>query len=225
MLQINHRESLRDIDIFLDDPQLLGFLDPRTHNFEFEIQPTDYQGDGAGSLKLVLEKLGKLISSWRAQKRPRPQYRTLLRASLFLLETIPEIITKKIYHRGASIVPRDIFDIAAGADQHEDSIIKELRNYRDEVTRTLATLDRLNADYVNGAIADLAIKEEYKTIAKTAFERSREDSSYRKRYFRVWGAGDRGSQIYEEFHELRFFGYAYQEEHRCSYRTPQCAGR
>jgi hypothetical protein len=27
---------------------------------------------------------------------------------------------------------------------------------------------------VNGAIADLAIKEEYKTIAKTAFERSKE---------------------------------------------------
>ena len=27
MIQINHRES-HDVDIFLDDPQLLGFIDP-----------------------------------------------------------------------------------------------------------------------------------------------------------------------------------------------------
>lgn len=31
MLQIDHRES-RDIDIFLMDPQLLGFLNPETHD-------------------------------------------------------------------------------------------------------------------------------------------------------------------------------------------------
>jgi len=173
MLQINHRES-RDIDIFLDDPQLLGFLDPRTHNFEFEIQPTDYQGDGAGSLKLVFGEIGEIDFIVAGAKTSSPAIQDIVEGESVLLETIPEIITKKIYHRGASIVPRDIFDIAAGADQHEDSIIKELRNYRDEVTRTLATLDRLNADYVNGAIADLAIKEEYKTIAKTAFERSKE---------------------------------------------------
>jgi ABC-type transporter Mla subunit MlaD len=61
-----------------------------------------------------------------------------------------------------------------GADQHENSIIQELRNYRDEVTRTLATLDKLNAEYVNGAIAALAVKEGYEAIAKTALERSKE---------------------------------------------------
>ncbi|RUW44700.1 hypothetical protein EOA32_36030, partial [Mesorhizobium sp. M1A.F.Ca.ET.072.01.1.1] len=29
MIQIGHRES-HDIDVFLDDPQLLGFMDPST---------------------------------------------------------------------------------------------------------------------------------------------------------------------------------------------------
>jgi len=43
-----------------------------------------------------------------------------------LLETIPEIIAKKIYYRGASITPRDIFDIAAAGEQHEASLIAEL---------------------------------------------------------------------------------------------------
>jgi hypothetical protein len=45
MLQIGHRQS-EDIDIFLHDPQLLSYLDPKLHDFEFEIMPSDYQGDG-----------------------------------------------------------------------------------------------------------------------------------------------------------------------------------
>jgi hypothetical protein len=47
MLQIDHRES-HDVDIFLSDAQMLPYLDPKTHDFTFEIRPTDYLGDGAG---------------------------------------------------------------------------------------------------------------------------------------------------------------------------------
>ena len=59
MLQIDHRES-RDVDIFLPDPQLLPFLDPKLHDFEFEIRPSDYGGDGTGFLKLSFEGLGEI---------------------------------------------------------------------------------------------------------------------------------------------------------------------
>jgi nucleotidyltransferase AbiEii toxin of type IV toxin-antitoxin system len=52
MLQIDHRES-HDVDIFLNDPQQLPFLDPQRRDFKFEIQPDDYEGDGIRSLKLV----------------------------------------------------------------------------------------------------------------------------------------------------------------------------
>jgi hypothetical protein len=90
------------------------------------------------------------------------------------LETIPEIITKKIYHRGSGIKPRDIFDIAAAGEQHADSLIQEIRSYRDEVTRALTAIDKLNPDFVSRAIAQLAIKDGYKEVAKTAIERSRE---------------------------------------------------
>ncbi|MDI4237121.1 nucleotidyl transferase AbiEii/AbiGii toxin family protein [Bradyrhizobium sp. Arg237L] len=54
MLQIGHRES-RDVDIFLPDAQLLPFLDPKLHDFEFDIWPSDYGGDGTGFLKLAFE--------------------------------------------------------------------------------------------------------------------------------------------------------------------------
>jgi hypothetical protein len=59
MLQINHRES-RDVDIFLSDPQLLPFLDPQKHDFEFEIRPTASEGDGARFLKLAFDKIGQI---------------------------------------------------------------------------------------------------------------------------------------------------------------------
>jgi hypothetical protein len=91
-----------------------------------------------------------------------------------LLETIPEIITKKVYHRGASIAPRDIFDIAAGSERQVDSIIKELRGYRDEVTKTLVAIEKQNPDFVNATISQLLIKGPYLTIAKTALEKTKE---------------------------------------------------
>jgi hypothetical protein len=102
-----------------------------------------------------------------------PTTKATVKGETVLLETIPEIITKKIYHRGSSIMPRDVFDIAAAGEQHEDSILKELRDYRDEVTRTLATIDKMHAEFVNGAIAQLAINDPYKGLAETALERTR----------------------------------------------------
>jgi hypothetical protein len=170
MLQINHRES-RDVDIFLNDPQLLGFLDPRTREFSFEIEPTDYRGDGTSSLRFVFGEIGEIDFIVARALTSSPTIRKTVEGEVVLLETIPEIITKKIYHRGAVVAPRDIFDIAAAAEQHRDAVIKELGNYRDEVKRTLTTLDNLKAEFVDGAIAALAVKDQYKPIAKTAFER------------------------------------------------------
>ena len=71
-------------------------------------------------------------------------------------------------------MPRDIFDIAAAGESYADSIIPELRQYREQVIRALATMDRVHVDFVNGAIAELAIKEPYKEIAKTAIQRSKD---------------------------------------------------
>ena len=173
MLQIDHRES-RDIDIFLSDPQQLPFLDPQKQDFEFEIEPDACEGDGARSLKLVFANIGEIDFIVAPALTSSPTTQATIEGETVLLETIPEIITKKIYYRAASTKPRDIFDIAAAGKQHKDALIKELRSYRDQVTQALTTIDRLNADFVNDAIADLAIKEPYKEIAKAAIPRSKE---------------------------------------------------
>jgi hypothetical protein len=104
---------------------------------------------------------------------PSPTTQRTVEGETTLLETIPEIITKKIYHRGSSIKPRDIFDIAAAGEQHADSVIEELRSYRAEVARALTTMDKLNPEFVKNAISQLAIKDKYRAVAKTALERAR----------------------------------------------------
>jgi hypothetical protein len=66
-----------------------------------------------------------------------------------LLDTIPEIITKKIFYRGANITPRDIFDAAAAAGEKHSGRIIRVRSYRDQVRLTLSTMERLHVDFIN----------------------------------------------------------------------------
>jgi hypothetical protein len=173
MLQIDHRES-RDVDIFLSDPQLLGFLNPKTHDFVFEIRPTGYVTDGSTSLKWVFENIGEIDFIVGHLMTSAPTKRTTIEGISVELETIPEIITKKIYYRGSSIKPRDIFDIAAAGSEHEDSVILELKPYRGQVIETLAVMERLNPEFVRGAIAELAIKPKFEALGKIAMERAKE---------------------------------------------------
>jgi hypothetical protein len=91
-----------------------------------------------------------------------------------LLETIPEIITKKIVNRGASIKPRDIFDVAAAAEQHADAIIAALRCYPDAVSVTLGKINELNPEFVNRAIQALMIRDSFRETSRSAIERAKE---------------------------------------------------
>ena len=90
------------------------------------------------------------------------------------METTSEIIAKKIHYRGASIKPRDIFDIAAAAKHDRDPIVSALKAYKGDVTRTLLAIDRLNPDFVSATIAELAIKDQFKPIADTAINDAKE---------------------------------------------------
>ncbi|RUX43727.1 hypothetical protein EOA33_28615, partial [Mesorhizobium sp. M4A.F.Ca.ET.050.02.1.1] len=59
MIQVGDRES-HDIDIFLDDPQLLGFIDPSRRQLHFETIPSDYLGDGVRFQKFAFEGVGEI---------------------------------------------------------------------------------------------------------------------------------------------------------------------
>jgi hypothetical protein len=172
MLQIDHRES-HDVDIFLPDAQLLSFLDPQKRDFDFEIRPGDYKGDGTGFLKLGFE-FGEIDFIVASSLTSSPTTEATVEDEVVLLETIPEIIAKKVYHRGTNIMPRDIFDIAAGGEKHAESIIKELASYPDSVAGALAAIDKLKPDFVTASIEQLLVKDAYKAVAKTALAKAKE---------------------------------------------------
>lgn len=86
------------------------------------------------------------------------------------LETVAEVITKKIHYRGASIRPRHIFDVAAAAKHDRDSIINALKSHKDDVAKTLLAIEKLRPDFVKATIAALAIKPPYKPMAETALD-------------------------------------------------------
>jgi hypothetical protein len=171
MLQIGHRES-RDVDIFLPDPQFLALLDPKTNDFRFDILPTEYGGDGTGFLKLAFEGLGEIDFIVARTMTASPTLEATVERERVRLETVAEIITKKIVYRGSTIKPRDIFDIAAAAELNQASIVDALSAYPAAVSATLARLDKLNPDFVTAAIAQLAIRDRYRALAPTALARA-----------------------------------------------------
>jgi hypothetical protein len=171
MLQIDHRES-HDIDIFLNDPQQLPFLDPQKQDFEFEIQPNGYEGDGIRSLKLVFGN-GEIDFIVAGALTSSPTIQSEIEGEIVRLETIPEIVTKKGFYRGSNIMPRDVFDIAAAGEGSADAIIEQLRSYKNKVTQTIAAIEKMNPKFVSDSIADLVIRDQYKEVARTALEKSK----------------------------------------------------
>lgn len=171
MIQIGHRES-HDIDIFLDDPQLLGFINPSRNTLHFEVVPSDYQGDGLRFQKFAFENLGEVDFIVAGTLTGTPFALREVEGHTVLLETIPEIIAKKVYFRGAEAKPRDIFDIAAAARTQLGAVVDALSAFPEQVGRTKERLERLNPEFVARAIAQLMIMPDYEASATDSLERA-----------------------------------------------------
>jgi hypothetical protein len=136
MLWAGHRES-HDIDIFLDDPQLLAYLDPRLHETALPAPPDGYEGDGARFLTIVFSGLGEIDFICAAPLTAEHAQSRIIGGREIPLERPQEIIAKKIVYRGAQMQPRDMFDIAA-ALRHSgrDELAQALAPYQDACARS-----------------------------------------------------------------------------------------
>ena len=109
-----HRHRLsKDVDIFINDPQFLGYLSPRLSP-TVESLTTDYAED-ANFVKLSFPE-GEIDFVAAPTLTAAPANAEILFGRAFLVETSAEIIAKKIFHRGAEITARDIFDFALVAE-------------------------------------------------------------------------------------------------------------
>ena len=169
MLQINHRES-HDIDLFLDDPQLLPFLNPETQEIALERRPDSYQTDGARVLKLAYLDVGEIDFICAASIIEDPTTIQNVRGRQVALEKPAEIIAKKVYYRGASFQPRDMLDLAAVMERcGRDYAVTAVRQCGTERCKAaLDVVEKATPNFVQSIISQLMLRDETRHLVDGA---------------------------------------------------------
>lgn len=119
MFTYGHRLS-KDIDIFVPDPQYLGYVTPRLSDTAASL--TEEYTEMPGSfVKLQFEE-GEIDfvaapnltdgawERWEIQGRP------------VRVETAAEVIAKKMYHRGDRATARDLFDLSMVVEREPEAL-------------------------------------------------------------------------------------------------------
>lgn len=104
MLDLDHRIS-HDIDLFITDPQLIGYISPRL-NDKLENIVSNYD-EAADFIKLEFPD-GEIDFIVRGSLLNLPDERST--ETTFLLEPIAEVLAKKLFYRGPNLTSRDLFD-------------------------------------------------------------------------------------------------------------------
>lgn len=153
MLRIAHRRS-KDIDLFVPDPQYLGYVNPRLSEVAEGVS-ADYE-EAVEFIKLFLPA-GE-IDVVAGQPLTKAPYDVVdYRGQAIRVETAGEIIAKKMWHRGDRAKARDLFDLCAVADaepaqlqaaipfmaRHGAAFLAGLEDREDLLRREFAEIDAL----------------------------------------------------------------------------------
>jgi hypothetical protein len=118
MLRIGHRRS-KDIDLFVPDPQYLGYLNPRLSDAAEQIT-NDYE-ENAEFIKLFLP--ASEIDIVVGEALTEQPFDLVLHAGHEIkVETCAEIIAKKMWHRGDRAKARDLYDLCAVAEAEPEAL-------------------------------------------------------------------------------------------------------
>jgi hypothetical protein len=109
MFRYRHRLS-KDIDIFVPDPQYLGYVTPRLSDTAADLTQ-DYTEQPGAFVKLQFEE-GEVDFVAAPNLMDGAWENWEISGRSVKVETAAEIITKKMYHRGDRATARDLFDFA-----------------------------------------------------------------------------------------------------------------
>ena len=155
LMRRHHHRFSKDIDIFVPDPQYLGYLTPR-FNDKAESMTTDYVEEG-NSLKLRFTE-GEIDFVASAALTHNPTTIERLFGRDVAVETSAEIIAKKIWHRGDRFTARDIFDLAMVYEKEPNSLLAIepiLHGRREVILARMAAHDaRLREDFAALEVLD-----------------------------------------------------------------------
>lgn len=157
VLMFRHRHRLsKDIDIFVPDPQYLGFVTPRLNDVAASMTAEYVEQPGAW-VKLQFEEgevdfvaspnlLGDAWERWEIEGRA------------IRVETSAEIIAKKMFHRGDRVTARDLFDLALVIERepaslkaanpfltrHRQTFLEQIRNPHPTLKTAFEAIDTLD---------------------------------------------------------------------------------
>ena len=137
LMRRHHHRFSKDIDIFLSDPQYLGYLTPRLNTVAESL--TSNYVEQHGFIKLFFAE-GEIDFIVSGHLTPAPTVTELLFGHEVLVETSTEIVAKKVWHRGSEFAARDIFDLAMVAEwepQALESILPVLASRSDEILKRI----------------------------------------------------------------------------------------
>lgn len=118
MFHYQHRIS-KDIDIFIADPQFLGYINPRLGG-PAESLTTEYK-EAANFMKLYMKE-GEIDFVVTTPLTDDPYARHEVLGRSVLLENPTEIVAKKLWHRGDMATARDLFDLAMVIGHEADNL-------------------------------------------------------------------------------------------------------
>lgn len=167
MLRHQHRMS-KDIDIFVPDPQYLGFVSPRLSDAAENVSQ-DYV-EGPGFVKLLRPE-GEIdfVASPNLTAQPFEEW-TLLGRKV-KVETSAEIVAKKLWHRGDRATARDLFDLSLVIEREPDDLATAAPYLTRHRETFLSQLEQRRA--VLSAQFEAIDKLEYRPSYNESLERAR----------------------------------------------------
>ncbi|WP_328591152.1 nucleotidyl transferase AbiEii/AbiGii toxin family protein [Cupriavidus agavae] len=161
MLRYQHRLSF-DIDLFVPDPQYLGFVNPRLSEAAERISEDYIEQANYVRLRLPEGEID-IVAAPNLTEHPFEIWEIM--GQPVRVETAAEIVAKKLFHRGYSGTARDLFDLAVVIEADP----QPLRNVAPFLLRHAdAFIDRLKA-------RPALMRDQFGAIRRREFWRSYEE--------------------------------------------------
>lgn len=121
MFRYQHRLS-HDIDIFVPDPQYLGFVTPRLSDVAAAVS-AQYVEDQGSYVKLIRPE-GEIDFVASPNLTEAPFEIWSIAGRQIKVETATEIVAKKLWHRGDRATARDLFDLSLVIEKEPEALMK-----------------------------------------------------------------------------------------------------
>ena len=118
MLRYRHRYS-HDVDIFVPDPQWLGYLSPKLNPVSDALTANFVEGAEFLKLSFPEGEIDFVAAGWLTSE---PYRREAISGREIDVETSAEIVGKKLWFRANTFKARDLFDLATVLSLEPDSI-------------------------------------------------------------------------------------------------------